>query len=121
MERDKSFFRGVLLFLFDLKKTAAEAHRILLDTYGEQAPSQRSCREWFHRFKNDDFELKDKKRSGPPKKFEDSELQALLDKNPCITQKELAAELNVGRATISMRLIAMGKTQKLGKRPPSEE
>ena len=41
MEHDKLFFRGVLLFLFDSKKTAAEAHRILSDTYGEQVPSER--------------------------------------------------------------------------------
>lgn len=120
MDRDKVFFRGVLLFLFDSKKTAAEAHKMLSDTYGEQVPSYRSCREWFQRFKSGDFDLKDKERPGQPKKFGDAELQALLDENPCQTQEELAVQLNVSRATVSNRLHAMGKIRKLGKWVPHQ-
>ena len=120
MDRDKLFFRGVLLFLFDTKKTAAEAHRLLLDTYGDQAPSRSSCFNWFQRFQSGDFDLKDKERPGQPKKFEDAELQALLDENAVQTQKELALELNVDRATISRHLHAMGKTRKLGRWVPHQ-
>ncbi|KAG5324822.1 MOS1T transposase, partial [Pseudoatta argentina] len=40
------------------------------------------CRDWFRRFKNNDFKLEDKERSGAPKKFEDKELQQLLDEDP---------------------------------------
>ncbi|KYM96386.1 hypothetical protein ALC62_13038 [Cyphomyrmex costatus] len=35
MERDKLFFRCVLLHYFDLKKSAAKIHRLLAETYGE--------------------------------------------------------------------------------------
>ena len=35
----------VLFFCFHLKKTAAEAHRMLWSTYGEAALSERTCRE----------------------------------------------------------------------------
>lgn len=38
-------------------------------------------REWFRQFKNGDFNVKDKPRSGQPKKFEDEELEALLDED----------------------------------------
>ncbi|KAG5313561.1 MOS1T transposase, partial [Pseudoatta argentina] len=38
-----------------------------------------TCRDWFRRFKNNDFELEDKERSGAPKKFQDKELEQLLD------------------------------------------
>lgn len=120
MDRDKLFFRGVLLFLFDTKQTAAEAHRLLLDTYGDQAPSRRSCFNWFQRFQSGDFDLKDKERPGQPKKFEYAELQALLDENAVQTQKELALELNVDRATISRHLHAMGKIRKLGRWVPHQ-
>lgn len=120
MDRSKAFFRGALLLLFDLKKTAAEAHRMLSETYGVQAPSQRSCRFWFERFKSGDFNLQDKERPGQPKKFEDDGLQALLDENPTHTQKELAIELNVSQQTISTRLHAMGKIRKLGKWVPQQ-
>nr|QRH16695.1 transposase [Mayetiola destructor] len=120
MNRGKAFFRGVLLFLFDIKKNAAEAHRMLADTYGEQAPSERSCREWFARFRSGDFSLQDKEWPGQPKKFEDAELQALLDENSCRTQKELALKLGVAQSTISERLHAMGKIRKLGKWVPHQ-
>lgn len=86
MDRDKLFFRGVLLLLFNCKNTATEAHRLLLDTYGDRASSKRSCSNGFKRFQNDDFDLKDKERPGQPKKFEDAELQ-LLDENAAPMQK----------------------------------
>ncbi|KAG5313563.1 MOS1T transposase, partial [Pseudoatta argentina] len=46
------------------------------------------CRDWFRRFKNNDFQLEDKERSGAPKKFQDKELEQLLDeKRHGITQE----------------------------------
>jgi len=42
-----------------MKKSAAKAHRMLSNTYGEAAISERTCREWFQRFKNDDFDVED--------------------------------------------------------------
>ncbi|EFN83077.1 hypothetical protein EAI_00409, partial [Harpegnathos saltator] len=38
-------------FCFNMKKSAAEAHRMLSNTYDEAA-IERTCREWFQRFKN---------------------------------------------------------------------
>ena len=40
-----------------MKKSAAEAHRMLSNTYGEAAISERTCPEWFQRFKNGDFDV----------------------------------------------------------------
>ncbi|GFV73489.1 hypothetical protein TNCV_1271741 [Trichonephila clavipes] len=42
-----------------MKKSATEAHRMLSNTYGEAAISERTCREWFQRFKNSDFDVED--------------------------------------------------------------
>ena len=42
----------VLLHYFDLKKSAAETHRLLAEIYGESAPSETVCRNWFRRFKS---------------------------------------------------------------------
>ncbi|GFT82926.1 uncharacterized protein TNCV_4434721 [Trichonephila clavipes] len=42
-----------------MKKSAAEAHRMLSNTYGDAAISERTCREWFQRFKNGDFDVED--------------------------------------------------------------
>ncbi len=52
--------REALLFCFNLKKSAAESYRLLAEAYGEQALSETTCRDWFRRFKNNDYDLKDK-------------------------------------------------------------
>lgn len=77
----KEHLRHVLLFLFNQKKNASESRRILVQTYGDNVPTQDACVRWFRRFKSGDFDLKDKERPGQPKKFEDTELQALLDED----------------------------------------
>lgn len=120
-EPKKQHLREIILFLFNSKKSAAETHRLLVETYGTDCtPSVKTCEYWFRRFKSGDFDVEDKKRSGAEKKLDDADLQALLDENPCRTQKELAMELNVGRATISRHLHAMGKIRKLGKWVPHQ-
>ena len=50
-------------------------HRLLVETYGEAALSE-SCREWFQKFKNGEFDIEDKERSGRSKVYEDAELEA---------------------------------------------
>jgi len=42
---------------FDMKKSAAEIHRMLSNTYGETAISKRTCRKWFQCFRNCDFDI----------------------------------------------------------------
>ena len=74
----------------------------------------KSCREWFRRFKDEDFSVEDKTRSEQPKKFEDKELEALLEEDQSQTQEELAESLGVTQQTISVRLRAMGMIQKQG-------
>ena len=71
-----------------MKKSAAEAHRMLSNTYGEAAISERTCRECFQRFKNGDFD-ENLHSGGREKVFEDAELEALLDQDSCQNQKEL--------------------------------
>ncbi|GFV69967.1 uncharacterized protein TNCV_248821 [Trichonephila clavipes] len=51
--------REVLIFCFNMKKCTAEAHRMLSNTYGEAAIRERTCRNWFQRFKNGDFDVED--------------------------------------------------------------
>ena len=40
---EKVFVRGVPLHYFNMKKTAAESHRILVEVYGEHALAERTC------------------------------------------------------------------------------
>ena len=99
---EKVFLRGVLLhyFNFNMKKTAAESHRILVEVYGEHVLAGRTCQKWFARFKSSDYGLEGEERPGQPKKFEDEELEALLHEDCCQTQEKLAESLRVTQAAI---------------------
>ena len=61
---EKVFLLGVLLHYFNMKKTAAESHCILLEVYGEHDLDERTCQKWFARFKSGGFGLKDEERPG---------------------------------------------------------
>jgi len=88
---------------------------MLVKVYGDTAPTDKSCREWFRRFKDGDFIVENKPRSGQPKKFEDKELEALLEKDQNQMQEELAKSLGVTQqACFCFRLRAMGMIQKQG-------
>ncbi|GBP16140.1 Mariner Mos1 transposase [Eumeta japonica] len=83
---------------------AAEAHRLLVEAYNEADLAERSCRERFRKFKNCDFDVEDKDRSGRPKIYEDAELEELLMKVSSQIQKELALTLEVTQQAVSHRL-----------------
>ena len=50
-EPNKRDLREHFIYFFNLKKSAAEAFRLLVETYGQAAISKRSCREGFQKFK----------------------------------------------------------------------
>ena len=77
---------------------------MLVEAYGALGKSQ--CFEWFKKFKSGDFDVRNEERGKLPKKFEDSELQALLDDTQT---QQLADQLNVTREVVSIRLKSIGK------------
>jgi len=111
--------REVLLHYL-LKKSAAETCRLLVDVYGDHAPSEPTCRYWFDIGKSGDFDVNDKERDGAPKKSQNKELEELLDIDSCQTLEELSAALDVDRSTVEKRLHALGMVQKTGNWMPHE-
>ena len=97
----KVLLRGILLHYFKMKKTSDESHRILVNVYGDHALAERICQKWFGRFKSGDLGFEDEERPGQPKKYEDAELEELLDQDSCQTQEELAETLGVTQSSIS--------------------
>ncbi|XP_059557568.1 transient receptor potential cation channel subfamily M member 7 isoform X9 [Myotis daubentonii] len=114
-----AFYHAPIVKFWFNTKSAAESYRILQEAYGEHPPSQDTCQRWFKCFKSD-FRVKGKERPVQPIKFEDQQLQALLDEDACQIQKQLAERLNVAQQTISDRLQAMGKILKEGKWLPHQ-
>jgi len=70
---------------------------MLVEAYSEHALGKSQCFEWFKKFKSGDFDVRNEEREKPLKKFEDSELQALLDEDDAQTQ-QLADQLNDTRS-----------------------
>ncbi|GFU50138.1 mariner Mos1 transposase [Trichonephila clavipes] len=79
--------RTTLIFCYHLKKNAAESHQMLVKAYGGNALSRAQCYRWFEKFQNGDFDVRNEERGRPAKKFEDAELQALLDEDDGQTRK----------------------------------
>ena len=82
LAKESLFARNFTALLYS-KKSAAEAYRILVDTYGDHALSERTCKDWFRNFRNNDFDVEDKECPSALKKFEDEELEELLHEDSC--------------------------------------
>ncbi|GFV47820.1 mariner Mos1 transposase [Trichonephila clavipes] len=85
--------RKALTFCYHLKKNAAESHQMHVEAYSAWQTS---------------------------KKFEDAELQALLDEDDDKTQEHLREQLNADQSTVSRRLKAMGRIIKFSRWGPQE-
>ena len=110
----KGHSRTALIFYRHLMKTIAESFRLLREIRGEHAPSKDTCERWFRHFKSGDYNTR-QEHGKLPKKFEDVELQALLNEDDSQTQKQLAEQLGVSQQAVSNRLREMGKIQKTDK------
>ncbi|KAG5318842.1 MOS1T transposase, partial [Pseudoatta argentina] len=104
---NKEHSQTALIFCFHLKKTA-ESYQLFREAYDEHAPSQDTCERWFRRLKSGDFDVADKDHGKPSKRYENVELQALLDENGSQTQKQLTEQLSVSQQAVSNRLREMG-------------
>ena len=82
---------------------------MLVEAYDDHALGKSQCFEWFKKFRSGNFDVSNEERERLPKKFQDSELQALLDEDDAQTQQQLADQLNVTREAVFIRLKAMGK------------
>ena len=117
---NKMLIRHSLLFCFKLGEKAAEAHRKLCQAFGEDVMSERSCREWFARFKSGDMDVEDKPHTGRPTVFDEEQLKAIIETDPKLTTRELADMLDTHYSTVDRHLNSLGKVSKLGQWVPHE-
>ena len=113
---EKKHMREALLFSFNLKKSVAESHRMLVQAYDYSALSESACRDWFHRFKDGNFDLSDKKCENLPKNTEDHQLQSLLGP----IAKNVCRAIGCYSTSHFHEPKCHGKVQKIGKWVPHE-
>lgn len=83
----------------------------------DHACTQKTCEQWFQRFRNDDFHVKVKERPGQPKNLEDADLLALiylLENDATQNLKKFEDTMNFTQWTIRELLHALAKFQKEG-------
>ncbi|KAK6763890.1 hypothetical protein RB195_024285 [Necator americanus] len=106
--------RHVLLYDFESGHPAAEAHRNLSQVPGTEAPSERSVRVWFQRFKNGNRKLEDEFRSGRPTAISFDELKNLAEQHPYEVVRYFAARLGCSLFIVNNALRSLGMVKKLG-------
>jgi len=74
--------------------------------------SSKKCQNWFARFRDDDFSVKDANRSGRPSKIDD-EMKALVQANKHSMIRELATALKVSVGSVHDHLKSLGFVKKL--------
>ncbi|XP_035739241.1 histone-lysine N-methyltransferase SETMAR-like [Vespa mandarinia] len=111
---DEEHIRHCMLYEFQLGRKANEAAKNICNALGQDTVGVRKCQRWFKKFREGNFSLNDETGRGRVSNFDQETLQALLIKNPQITQQELATALNCSQKTICNQLRSLGKVQKFG-------
>ncbi|XP_015437444.1 PREDICTED: histone-lysine N-methyltransferase SETMAR-like [Dufourea novaeangliae] len=104
---------GVIVLGWQERKKAAEAHKEICEVYGVDCITDRTCQNWFKKFRSGDFSLKDDQRSGRPTEVDDDQIKAIIEEDRHITVREIAERLNVSHTTIENHLKCLGVAKKL--------
>lgn len=116
---DKIHLRHCMLFEFHRNPIATVATNNICDIYGNVL-DVRTCQRWFDRIRNNDFNLEDRPRSGPPVLLDNDVLKSAVEEDPRQTIEELADRLGVGWSTIQEHLKQIGKVWRVGVWVPHE-
>jgi histone-lysine N-methyltransferase SETMAR len=114
MEANLLHIRHCLLYEFERKHSATDAHGNICAALGQHAISLRTCQYWWNRFRGGNFLLEDEHRAGRSMQINHDTLEKLLDVDARQTTRELADKLGCDQSTVDRALHSLGKVQKLG-------
>ena len=112
--------REALLFCFNLKTSAAESHRMLVEAYGDNARKQEIGVAGFAGSMTTILTWVTRSVKIGPGRLRTINCRLFWTRINTQSQKMVAEQLGVSQAAISMRLRATGKVQKIGKWVPHE-
>lgn len=100
MNENKIHFRHILLYEFRKGTKAMIAMKNICDIYGESRISERTCRKWFKRFRDGNFDIEDDSRSGRHSKVNDDIILQAISKNRRMTVAEIAQTVEIPKTTV---------------------
>jgi len=94
------------LFSKNIKKKiiAASGFKNMCATYGEGSLSERTCRKWFTRFREGNFNLSDERCPGLPPDCNEETIRVPLSKNARQSTSELAEALGIPKSMVHYNL-----------------
>ncbi|KAK6749653.1 hypothetical protein RB195_001953 [Necator americanus] len=101
MAEHSNHIRHVLLYEFESGQPVAEAHLNLSQVFGTEAPSERSVRALFQRFRAGNKKVEDENRSGRPTAISFGELKNLAEQHPYEDVQYFAASLSCSLSIVS--------------------
>ena len=90
-------------FYFREGKNAEQAAKKLPDVYGEEALKDRQCRNWFDKFRSEDFPIKDQQRPGRPNEVND-QIKTIFELDRHVTVQEIEEMLKIPKSTIDRHI-----------------
>ena len=113
MECKNEHFRHILLFYNRKGNNSAQAAKKLRDVYGEEASTDRQCRNWFDKFCFGDFPLKDEQRPGRPNEVGDDQIKGIIESDRYVTAREIGGMLKILNSRIDRHIQRFGLVKKL--------
>ncbi|XP_035727797.1 histone-lysine N-methyltransferase SETMAR-like [Vespa mandarinia] len=112
--------RIIFLYEYELGNNEAKAARNINQAFGENTVNDRKVQRWFEKFRSGDFSLLNEPHGRPETSVKNDALKALVETNPTVSSRELAARMEVDHTTILRHLSEIGKVKKMDKWIPHE-
>ncbi|XP_035740328.1 histone-lysine N-methyltransferase SETMAR-like [Vespa mandarinia] len=117
---DSTDIRVIFLYEYKLGNNDAKAARNINKTFGKNTVNDLKAQRWFEKFRFGDFSLQNEPRGRPETSVKNDALKALVETNPTVSSRELAARMEVDHTTILRHLSEIGVVKKMDKWIPHE-
>lgn len=104
MSENKEHLRHIMLYYYRKGKNASQTCEKIRAVYGTDAVDDSTCRKWFRKFREGNFDVKDASRAGRPITADVDKIKTMIDNNHNMTTREIGQALNITATTVSRHL-----------------